>query len=82
MALKHPVVVPSDDDLMSVGQRAKPLVEINDLDGRNAKGREISGMNQYFPVRHAQLGVLDVSVTYTNNTRDENKRQFPGLRNL
>jgi len=67
VALKHPIVVSSDDDLMPVGQRAKPVVEINDLDWGIAESGKISGMNQDVAVRHAQFGVLAVRIADADN---------------
>ena len=67
VALKHPIVVSSDDDLMPVGQCAKPLVEINDLDWGIAESGKVSGMNQDVAVRHAQFGVLAVRIANADN---------------
>ncbi len=67
VALKHPIVVSSDDDLMPVRQRAKPLVEINDLDWGFAESGKISGMNQDVAVRNAQFSVLAVRIADADN---------------
>jgi len=71
VALKHPIVVSSDDDLMPVGQRAKPVVEINDLDWGIAESGKISSMNQDVAVRHSQFGVLAVRIADADNANLE-----------
>jgi hypothetical protein len=50
-----------------MGQYSQPLVKVDDLDRCVTKCGEVSGVNQYVPVRHVQFGVLAVGVTDANN---------------
>jgi hypothetical protein len=71
MTLEHPIMVSGNDNLVSMGLFAQPLIEINNLARSIAERHEIAGMNQHVPIRHAQFGVLAVCIAdaYNANPR-------------
>jgi hypothetical protein len=62
MTLEHQIMISGDDNLVSMGLFAQPLIEINYLSRSIAERHEIAGMNQHVPIRHAQFAMLAVCI--------------------
>jgi hypothetical protein len=67
MTFEHQIMVSGNDNLVSVGLSAQPLIKINNLSRSIAECHKIACVNQHVPIRHAQFGVLAVCIADAYN---------------